>query len=244
VFLVRAFLSIAIVAASALQSGAAAQQTVPLAPGMIIDRSITVRPGVYRLAAASDLKTPAITIRGTGITVDFNGARLAGSPDGADPDTMAGVGILIDGGSRVTLRNAVVRGYKVGILARGSADLHLSHNDLSYNWKQRLYSGIEKESLVDWMSYHQNDKDEWLRYGAAIYVSGCDRAEIDHNTAVQGQNGLMVTASAFPRIWNNTFQYLSAIGVGLYASGRTRPRIRTGAIRSTATRRAAGTPSG
>ena len=91
---------------------------------------------------------------------------------------MAGVGILIDGGSRVTLRNAVVRGYKVALLARNSPDLHVTRGDFSYNWKQRLYSGIEKESLVDWMSYHQNEKDEWLRYGAAIYLRGCDRAEV------------------------------------------------------------------
>ena len=189
---------------------------MPLTAGMVIERSITVRTGVYRLSSSADLKTPAITVRGENITVDFNGAQLAGSPDGADPDTMAGVGILIDGGSRITVKNAVVRGYKVAILARQSPDLHLAHNDLSYNWKQRLYSGIEKESLVDWMSYHQNEKDEWLRYGAAMYLSGCDGAEIDHNTAVQGQNGLMVTASKELKIWNNTFQFLSAIGVGLY----------------------------
>ena len=155
-------------------------------------------------------------MRGTNITVDFNGAVMAGSADDADPDTMAGVGILIDGGSHVTLKNAVVRGYKVALLARDSPDLHVTRGDFSYNWKQRLYSEIEKESLVDWMSYHQNEKDEWLRYGAAIYLRGCDRAEIDNTTAVQGQNGLMVTASTGLKIWNNTFQYLSAIGVGLY----------------------------
>lgn len=193
-----------------------AQQTVPLTQGMVIDRSITVRPGTYRLSGSPDLKTPAITIRGENITVDFNSATLIGSPDAADPDQFAGVGVLIDGGSKVTVRGAKIRGYKVGILARNSPDLHLTRNDLSHNWKQRLYSGIEKESLLDWMSYHQNEKDEWLRYGAAIYLSGCDRAEIDHNTAVQGQNGLMVTASKGLKIWNNTFQFLSSLGIGLY----------------------------
>jgi nitrous oxidase accessory protein NosD len=141
---------------------------------------------------------------------------LAGGADGADPDTFEGVGILVDGGSRVTIKNAVIRGFKVGILARRSPDLHLTRNDLSYNWKQRLHSGIEKESLVDWMSYHQNEKDEWLRFGAAIYLSETDRAEIDHNTALQGQNGLMVTRSNGLKIWNNTFQFLSSIGVGFY----------------------------
>ena len=183
---------------------------------MVIDRSITVRPGTYRLAASADLKTPAITIRGENVTVDFNGATLVGSPDGTDPDQFAGVAILVDGGSKVTIRGATIRGYKVGILARNSPDLHITRNELSYNWKQRLYSGIEKESLLDWMSYHQNEKDEWLRFGAAIYLSACDRAEIDHNTAVQGQNGLMVTASKGLKTWNNTFQFLSSVGVGLY----------------------------
>ncbi|MDQ3489204.1 MAG: right-handed parallel beta-helix repeat-containing protein [Acidobacteriota bacterium] len=194
----------------------AARQGLPLVPGMVIDRSVTVRPGIYRLSAAADLETPAITIRGENITVDFTGVTLDGSPDSADPDQFAGVGILVDGGSKVTIRGATIRGYKVGILARNSQDLHLTTNDLSHNWKQRLYSGIEKESLLDWMSYHQNEKDEWLRFGAGIYLANCDRAEIDHNIIVQGQNGLMVTASKGLKIWNNRFQFLSSIGVGLY----------------------------
>ena len=192
------------------------QETVSLKAGDVITRSIVVRPGTYRLHASSDLTTPALTIRGNNITIDFNGARLAGGPETADPDSFAGIGILIAGGSNITVKNAVIRGYKVGILARHSSGLHLTGNDLSYNWKQRLYSGIEKESLVDWMSYHQNEKDEWLRYGAAMYLSDCASAEIDHNLVVQGQNGLMVSGSNYLRVRNNTFQFLSGIGVGLY----------------------------
>jgi nitrous oxidase accessory protein NosD len=207
-------------AAAALVAGfqppGIAGQSISLTPGMVIDRSVTIRAGTYRLPASADLKTPAITIRGENVTVDFNGATLVGSSDSAPPDEFAGVAVLVDGGSRVTIRGATIRGYKVGILARRSPDLHITRNDLSYNWKQRLYSGIEQESLVDWMSYHQNDKDEWLRYGAGIYLSGCDRAEVDHNTVFQGQNGLMATAASGLKIWNNTFQFLSSIGIGLY----------------------------
>jgi nitrous oxidase accessory protein NosD len=199
-----------------LAAAAVSRQAIPLTQGMVIDHSVTIRPGEYRLAASADLKTPAITIRGEGIVVDFNGATMVGSDASADPDQYAGVAVLVDGGSKVTIRGAKIRGYKVGILARNSPDLHLTHNDLSYNWKQRLYSGIEKESLVDWMSYHQNEKDEWLRYGAAVYLSGCDRAEIDHTTVVQGQNGVMATASKGLKIWNNTIQFMSSIGLGLY----------------------------
>jgi hypothetical protein len=189
---------------------------VPLEAGMVIDRSVTIRPGIYRLSASPDHRRPAVTIRGENITVDFNGAVLAGGPDGVAPDAYAGVGMLIDGGRRITVKNAVIRGYRVGILAWRSPDVRLSRNDVSYNWKRRLYSGVEKESLVDWMSYHQNDKDEWLKQGAAIYLAECDRAEVDHNTAVQGQNGLMVARSSGLKIWNNTIQFMSGIGVGLY----------------------------
>jgi nitrous oxidase accessory protein NosD len=189
---------------------------VSLEAGMVIDRSVTIRPGTYRLSASPDHARPAITIRGENITIDFNGAVLAGGPDGVAPDGYAGVGVLIDGGRRVTVRNAIIRGYRVGILAWRSPDLRLSHNDLSYNWKRRLHSGVEKESLVDWMSYHQNEKDEWLKQGAAIYLAECDRAEVDDNTAVQGQNGLMIARSSGLKIWNNTIQFMSGIGVGLY----------------------------
>ena len=193
--------------------GATSPQGISLFSGQVIDRSVVVLPRFYHFPSAA-LDRPAIRITGENITVDFNGAVLVGSQ--GDPNTYAGLGILIEGGRKITVKNAVVRGYKVGILARRSPDLHLTGNDLSHNWKQRLYSGIEKESLVDWMSYHQNDKDEWLRYGAGIYISECDRAQIDHNTVVQGQNGLMVTRSERLKVWNNTFQFLSAIGVGLY----------------------------
>jgi nitrous oxidase accessory protein NosD len=195
---------------------------VALEAGMVIDRSVRVRPGTYRLPASADLERPAIMIRGRNITVDFHGAVLQGSDADADPDRFAGVAILVDGGEGVTVRGATVRGYKVGILARNSPKLHVTHNDLSYNWKQRLYSGIEKESLLDWMSYHQNEKGEWLRFGAGIYLDRCDGAEIDHNSVVQGQNGLMVTASKGLTIWNNTFQFLSSIGVGLYRVSESR----------------------
>ncbi len=188
-------------------------EVVP-AEGLVITSSVRVRPGTYRLRG--DDMRPAITVRGTGITVDMTGVVLEGGDPHADPDGYVGTGIHIDGGERVTLRGATIRGYKVAILARGSRHLRLTGNDLSYNWKQRLWSGIEKESLLDWMSYHNNENDEWLRFGAAIYLAGCDDAEVDHNRATQGQNGLMITRSARLKIWNNDFSFLSSVGLGMY----------------------------
>lgn len=181
---------------------------------MIITQSVRIAPGTYRLKSPST--GAAITVKGTNISVDLTGVTIDGADPRADPDQFSGTGIAIEGGDGVTVSHATIRGYKIGILARQSAHLRLTKNDLSYNWKPRLWSGIEKESLADWLSYHHNDMDEWLRYGAAIYLTECDDAEIDNNRAVQGQNGLMVTRSARLKIWNNTFSWNSGIGLGLY----------------------------
>src|SRR5690606_16705580 len=138
---------------------------VPFEPGMVVTRSVTIRPGSYLAPADS---TAAIIIRGDGITLGLDGVELIGSEDRHAPDRFAGTAIFIDGGRQIAVQGARIRGYKVGILARGTHGLSLTGNDLSHNWRPRLYSGIERESLVDWLSFHQNENDEWLRHGAAI----------------------------------------------------------------------------
>jgi nitrous oxidase accessory protein NosD len=189
------------------------------AAGMVIDKSVRVKPGAYRLPAPKD--GAAITIKGDGVRVDFTGSRIEGGDPLADPDSYEGVGILVDGSKNVTIEGVVARGYKVAILGRRAPGLHITHNNLSYNWKARLWSGIEKESLADWLTHHNNEKDEWLRYGAAIYLADSNGAEVDHNIAVQGQNGLMVTRSSGLKIWNNTFSWMSGLGIGLYRTSES-----------------------
>jgi parallel beta-helix repeat protein len=196
----------------------AALPEIELRPGLVITRSARVAPKIYRLGAPASLDSAAIVIRGDGLTVDFAGATLEGAAPGAAPDQGAGVAIRIEGGRNVTVRNARIRGYKIGILARDVRGLTLTGHDASHNWKPRLYSLIEHESLVDWLSYHQNDKDEWYRYGAAIYLSGVRGGEVRGNTAVQGMNGLLMTRSDSLRVQDNIFSFNSGLGIGLYRS--------------------------
>src|SRR6266545_5909692 len=141
-----------------------AQAPIELQAGMIITQSVQVVPKTYRLTGAP------IIVRGDHITVDFRGATLEGIDPQADPDQARDTAIVIDGGSNIRIVQARIRGYKVGILARGTRLLTLRNNDLSNNWKPRLFSLVEHESLVDWLSFHHNEKDEWLRFGAAIYL--------------------------------------------------------------------------
>ncbi len=200
----------------ALCAPAAAQ--VELRPGMVITQSIRVVPKTYRLTAPASLDSAVITVRGDDVTVDFQGATLEGMAPEADPDRAVGVAIRVEGGRNVRIVNARVRGYRVGILVRGTRGLALIDNDVSYTWKPRLFSLIEHESLVDWLSYHHNERDEWLRYGAAIYLADVSGGEIHGNRAVQGMNGLLLARSDHVDIRNNEFSFNSGLGIGLYRS--------------------------
>src|SRR3954467_4478614 len=144
---------------------------------MTITRTTTIAAGTYMLGSA-DLAHPAITIRGSNITVDFKNVVLRGRPAEADPDTFTGLAVLVDGGENVTIKNLHAHGYKIGVLARNSSKLHITGADLSYNWKPRLYSLVEHESLLDWMSYHHKDKEQWLRGGAGTTLADSNDAEI------------------------------------------------------------------
>src|SRR5260370_22789464 len=178
------------------------QGPISLHSGQIITRSARVLRRTYRISG--------VVIRGDNVTVDFAGATLQGSP--------ADTGIRDDGGTNVPMINARVRGYKVGILARGYHHLTLQNNDLSYNWKPRLFSLVEHESLVDWLSFHHNEKDEWLHYGAAIYLADVVGGNVSENGAVQGMNGLLLVRSTGVSIRGNNFSFNSGLGVGLYRS--------------------------
>src|SRR5262245_40153432 len=125
---------------------AQAPQTIELQPGMVITQSARVVKKTYALSG------PPITIRGDDITVDFNGATLEGTPAHIAPDRRTGVAILVEGGSNIRITNATVRGYRFGIIAHGTKNLTLEDNDFSDTWKPRLFSLIEHESLVDWLS--------------------------------------------------------------------------------------------
>ncbi|HEX7023184.1 MAG TPA: hypothetical protein VF187_00075, partial [Gemmatimonadales bacterium] len=113
----------AILLAAVVQpAGGAAQAGLPaitLRPGLVITRSARVVPGTYRLPAPGSLDSAAVVVRGDGITLDLSGATLLGAPPGSDPDRGAGVAIRIESGRGVTIRGGRIRGYRIGVMARG-----------------------------------------------------------------------------------------------------------------------------
>jgi parallel beta-helix repeat protein len=195
---------------------------VVLRSGLVITRSVRVVPRTYRLAAPASLDSAVLTVRGDDVTVDFAGAALEGLVPETDPDRAQGVAIRVEGGRNIRILHARVRGYRVGILARGTRGLSLVDDDVSYTWKPRLFSLIEHESLVDWQSYHHNERDEWLRWGGAFYLEDVRGGVVRGSRAVQGANGLMLVRSDSLDIADNDFSFNSGTGIALYRSSWNR----------------------
>ena len=189
-----------------------------LTKGLQITRSVKIKKQTYRLDAYPSLEQNTITIEGNNITVDFNNSILRGSNTKKNPDEFFGVAIFIKGGKNITIRNLKARGYKIALLARNVSNLIIENCDLSYNYRQHLNSTQEKEDISDWLSHHQNEKDEWLRFGAAMYLSHCDSMIIRNTKVTGGQNALMMTNCKYGRIYNNDFSFNSGLGIGMYRS--------------------------
>jgi parallel beta-helix repeat protein len=197
--------------------------TVDLKAGMVISSSITITQKTYALNGNNHLKEAVIVIEGNNIVVDFNKAILQGSNDRSRPDEFYGLGIMIKKGSKnITIKNAFVHGYKIAILADSVNNLTISNCDLSYNWRQHLQSNLDREDISDWMSYHHNENDEWLRYGAAIYLKNCTKAIISNNLVTGGQCALMMTRCERAEVTDNNFSFNSGIGIGMYRSSNNK----------------------
>jgi parallel beta-helix repeat protein len=193
-------------------------QEISLTKGMKITRSVKIKKKDYKLDAALKLDEGVILIEGNNIVVDFNNAVLNGSNDKTSPDEFFGVAIFIKGGKNITIKNLKAKGYKVALMARNVSDLTIDNCDFSYNYRQHLQSTQEKEDISDWLSHHQNEKDEWLRYGAAMYLRGCASFIIKNSKVTGGQNALLMTECNYGKIYNNDFSFNSGLGIGMYRS--------------------------
>lgn len=198
---------------------------------MVLSQSCHISKAVYRFPMGQGERpagdetiptlTPVVVVRGNGITIDFSGSTLQGTDPTTQPNARKGLAIQVEG-DNITLKNVNVHGYKVGLIARNCKGLKIVDSDFSYNWKQHLASTVEKEDESDWQSYHHNEHDEWLRYGAAMYLSGCDNFEVRNVKAVGGQCGLMLNRSNHGTVWNNDLSFLTGVGLGLYRSSDNR----------------------
>ncbi|MBL9001537.1 MAG: right-handed parallel beta-helix repeat-containing protein [Phycisphaerae bacterium] len=185
----------------------------------VIDRSCTVR-----IPQGAVIEDPdgdgVIHVQGNGIIVQFEkGSVLRGAAEGTSPDGFRGIGVRIDNAAGATLRGAVVRGYKVGVQARGCDGLTIDGADLSDNFRQRLHSTPEAEAGSDWLWPHQNDGAEWRKnYGAALCIETSRDVTVRGVRVRRGQNGIILDRVTDSRIFDNDCSFLSGWGIALWRS--------------------------
>lgn len=187
-----------------------------------IRQSVVYKPSVLHVDGAQFLDTALITISTSDIVIDFAGSVIDGRTVRTAPDGFAGVAVHILNCRNVTLRNLSIHGFRIAILAEHVENLRIEDCDLSYNYRPKLHSKWDRESLTDWLYYHNNERDEWKRYGAAIYLKHCDHAMIKGVTCQQGMNALLMVQCNNGLVYNNDFSFNSGLGIGLYRSSSNR----------------------
>lgn len=193
-------------------------QEKPLVFGSTISKSIKFKKSIYTISASTDATKPILIIEGKNINIDFNNATLKSSLPIDKPNEFTGIAIIVRNGKNISIKNLTCRGYKIGLIAENVTNLSIENCDFSYNYRQHLNSTLEKEDISDWMSYHKNENDEWLRYGAAMYLKDCKNFLVRNCKVTGGQNALMLMRCNFGHITNNDFSFNSGIGIGMYRS--------------------------
>ena len=187
-------------------------------PGIAIDgdnlditRSVKIKPGRY-LVPDND-SNGVLRIRASNSVVDMQGASLT-SRDlaGAPQDGLDGVGIELTGCRNVTLKNAVVEGYRYNIRAKNCDHLRIENCRANRSRAQRI---ARDDVPIDvWLGLR--DLGAWRSYGAGLWLENCRDSTVRRCSASAAQNGLILVNCTHDLITDNDFSYNSGWGVALW----------------------------
>ena len=179
-----------------------------------VDRSCTLAlpPLVLEDADGNGI----VHITAPGVTVDLAGGTLRGATDRMAPESIRGIGIRISAPD-VTVRNGIVLGFRVGVLADGAPRATVEGLDIGHGFRQRLGSGPWSEDARDWLWPHDNDAGEWAqRYGAAVCLRGAPGSSVRSVRVRNQQNGILLERSDSSRVYDCDASFLSGWGIALW----------------------------
>ena len=180
----------------------------------VVSAGTTLEKRVYRRPASPD--QAAVVIRGQGFTVDFRGAVLQGADRTKVPgNDFKGIGILLDGCRDVTLRNAVVNGYMVGIMAKDCLGIHLETCDASGNRCERI------AGWGQWLNGHA--LDAWRNsYGAGFLLDRCKGVRMTGCRSLHAQNGILMIDCSGCEVLGCNASFNSSWGLAMHGSSTNR----------------------
>lgn len=180
----------------------------------VVSAGTTLEKRIYRRPASPD--QAAVVIRGQGFTVDFRGAVLQGADRTEVPaNSFQGIGILLDGCRDVTLRNAVVNGYLVGIMAKNCFGIRLETCDASGNRCERI------AGWGQWLGGHA--LDAWRSaYGAGFLLDRCEGVRMTDCRSLHAQNGILMIDCSRCEILGCNASFNSSWGLAMHGSSNNR----------------------
>lgn len=144
-----------------------------------------------------------------------------GTQNGDGWDTLTGTGIVVDGREGVEIHNALIRGYRNGIVAIDAPGLVVKDTELVDMYRQRLTSTATREGSGDWLYPHNNDDNEWLtNYGAAIWAERCHGAHFEGVRVRRGQNGIILDNTNGATVTENDCSFLSGWGLAMWRASQ------------------------
>jgi parallel beta-helix repeat protein len=180
--------------------------------------SADFRPGTYVYGDADE--HGVVQFSGDNIVADFTGVTITGAPDGTPADQFKGIAIRAENCRNLTVKGLTVRGFAIAMYFKNCDGLKLLDCDVSRNYRQRLKSTPRAEDGGDWLFGHENDNNEWFRYGAGIYVESSKKVTVARCRARNGQNGLCLSRVEDSFIVDNDMSFMSGWGLAMWRSSR------------------------
>lgn len=179
----------------------------------VLEGPARIRPGVYELPDV--WRKGALMIEADDVVIDFQGAVItAGGDVTGRLDQLEGYGILIRNRRNVTIRNAVVRGYRYNIFVSGCENVRIENCDVSYSRSHRIWDrGAPRDEWV--VLRNVND---WRTYGAGVWFERVRDGVIQNCRACSAQNGIVLVESDRCLITQNDCAFNSGWGLAFWQS--------------------------
>ncbi|MEZ6197123.1 MAG: right-handed parallel beta-helix repeat-containing protein [Planctomycetota bacterium] len=181
-------------AVTALVAGVVAAQDEFDPEPLVVSTDIVLEPDAI-------LRRPVV-IRGSALVLDGRGATLVGPGRPGDVAGFTGVGLTIEGGAAVTVRNLKIRGFGLGVLAVGTEGLLLEDCDASDN---------QTDPAAGW-----NDE----RRAGGLHLSGLRGAVVRRVRASRVWNGIDLSGCREGIVEECVFSHCSNTGARLRRSSR------------------------
>lgn len=180
-----------------------------------IDRSIAVAKGSWTIGV--DALDAALVIDGArGVVLDLGGAEFVGSPNVADPSTLAGVGLVVRNAENVVIRGGKFTGWRTGVSIEASRGVRCENVEVTDLHAPRLASSAALEAASDVLD--RRDFGLVTRGGAGFVVERSHGVELVDCAVRRGTVGVAALEAPGVTVRGGRFGYLSAYGLAFWRS--------------------------